>query len=255
MRFGNLRDPPRPAVQCRYPILLLHGLFGFVQKRFGIFEARYFPGVVPYLSEAGNIAKAIPVHPWKNIDFRARQIQEAIENDPDLEGQKVNLIAHSMGGLDARYLVSCLDFADRVASIVSIASPHHGSPLADWLVWIPGLCRTFPAIPCLTEKAAVEFNLHTKDSDRVVYLSIPTWTPFWSCCPAMWPSWLALFLKGGQNDGQVTLRSSRWGEVMEVAKADHVQVIGLRYGFNSLNGKSHLDLYGRITEKLADRGL
>ncbi len=45
--------------------------------------------------------------------------------------EKVHLIAHSMGGLDARYLISSLGYSDRVASLTTISTPHWGTPLAD----------------------------------------------------------------------------------------------------------------------------
>jgi triacylglycerol lipase len=249
------RDPPQPAVRCRYPIVLLHGLFGFAQKKFGPIEACYFRGVVPYLQSAGNETRAIAVHPWQSIDYRARQIRDAIENDPFLRDHPLNLVGHSMGGLDARYLVSELGCADRVRSITSIASPHRGSFLADLCTALPGVGNLLPAIPNLTLKAMAEFNRKYPEGDRVVYLSIPAWTPFWKCCPLMWPTWLPLAIQGGKNDGQVTIESAEWGEVLEIKKSDHVQLIGMRYGLNFFDRENHLSVYGRITEALAERGL
>ncbi|MCA9413929.1 MAG: alpha/beta fold hydrolase [Candidatus Omnitrophica bacterium] len=254
MATSFFRDPPRPAARCRYPILLLHGLFGFVQKRFGLFEANYFRGVAPYLNQAGNRARAIGVHPWQTIDYRTRQILSAIENDPELKDQPLNLIGHSMGGLDARYAVSALGLGDRVASVTTIATPHRGSFLADLFLWIPGIRKAFPAISNLTLKATEEFNREVPDDSRVRYLSIPASSPFWSCCPLLWPTWLILQIHSGANDGQVSLESAKWGEVLFEKRADHVHLIGMRYGLNRLQRESHLDIYGRITEELSKRG-
>lgn len=249
------RDPPQPAVRCRHPIVLLHGLFGLVQKRFGLFEANYFRGVVPYLEAAGNTARTLGVHPWQTIDYRARQIREAIESDPLLQDRPLHLIGHSMGGLDARSLVSALGYGDRILSVTTIATPHRGSILADLLARIPGVPRILPAIPDLTHSACRMFNERFPDDPRVLYLSIPVGSPFWSCCPLLWPCWIILAIEGGRNDGQVTLESATWGEVLETVRADHVQVIGMRYGLNALMREHHLSLYGRITRALADRGL
>ncbi len=44
---------------------------------------------------------------------------------------QVHIIAHSMGGLDARYMISSLGYSDRVASLTTISTPHQGTPLAD----------------------------------------------------------------------------------------------------------------------------
>jgi triacylglycerol lipase len=44
---------------------------------------------------------------------------------------QVHIIAHSMGGLDARYLISTLGYASKVKSLTTLSTPHRGSPLAD----------------------------------------------------------------------------------------------------------------------------
>jgi triacylglycerol lipase len=51
---------------------------------------------------------------------------------------KVHVIAHSQGGLDARYMVSSLGYADRVASLTTISTPHQGTPLADLALGVVG---------------------------------------------------------------------------------------------------------------------
>src|SRR6185369_6230360 len=48
-----------------------------------------------------------------------------------LPSRKVNILAHSMGGLDARFAIARLGLADRVASLTTVATPHRGTALAD----------------------------------------------------------------------------------------------------------------------------
>ena len=55
--------------------------------------------------------------------------------------KKIHIIAHSMGGLDSRYMISKLGMADRVLSLTTISTPHHGSPIADITV-----ARASPAL-------------------------------------------------------------------------------------------------------------
>jgi triacylglycerol lipase len=45
--------------------------------------------------------------------------------------RKVHLIAHSQGGVDSRVLVTDLGYADRVASLTTISTPHRGTAVAD----------------------------------------------------------------------------------------------------------------------------
>ena len=47
----------------------------------------------------------------------------------------LHVIAHSMGGLDARYAIRNVpQVADRVKTLVTIGTPHRGSPVADAVV-------------------------------------------------------------------------------------------------------------------------
>lgn len=238
--------------RCRHPIVLLHGLFGFAQLRVGPLRFTYFRGVAPYLESAGNQVFSIEVSPRQSISYRSRQIRESIESIPELRGSPFHVIAHSMGGLDARYLISHLGVRDRVRSLTTIATPHHGSYLADLVSSIPGASRLIPAIPDLSETGAARFNRETPDNPGTSYLSVPCWTRLLMTCPALWIPSLLLSLKRGPNDGQVPLESAKWGRVLEEAEADHIQVLGMRYGLNAFKKTHHLDLYGRISEAIAE---
>ena len=243
---------PDSPVRCRYPIVLLHGLFGFVERRIGPLRFTYFRGVATYLESVGNRVVSVEVNPLQSISYRARQIQESIESLPELRDSPFHIIAHSMGGLDARYLISRLETGDRVKSLTTLSTPHRGSYLADLLGTLPGISRLIPAIPDLSESSAEQFNRETPDNPGTTYLSVPCWTRFWMCCPAMWILYLILRLRNGLNDGQVSLESAKWGRVLEELEADHFQVIGLRIGLNALQPGHHLDLYGRISRAIAE---
>jgi triacylglycerol lipase len=48
-------------------------------------------------------------------------------------GRGVNLMAHSMGGLDCRYLISKVRPEEYTPlSLTTFSTPHHGSPFMDW---------------------------------------------------------------------------------------------------------------------------
>ncbi|MBB6628242.1 alpha/beta fold hydrolase [Nocardioides sp. KIGAM211] len=65
--------------------------------------------------------------------YVAPQVRAALTRaglDPDT--QQVDVVAHSMGGLTARYLVEEAGWADRVDDLVMVATPNHGSDVIDW---------------------------------------------------------------------------------------------------------------------------
>lgn len=119
----------------RYPILLVHGLFGF--ERIGPFEL--FHDVKQALKTIG-VQVFVP-HLSAIHDNEVRGKQLLCQIDAVLKGTgavKVNLIGHSQGALAARYAAALAPH--KVASVTSVSGPNHGSELADFLrkALIPG---------------------------------------------------------------------------------------------------------------------
>jgi triacylglycerol lipase len=112
-----------------YPIVLAHGFFGF-EKFAGQDFLTYFYGVKQTLEDEGEIVFTPSVDPFNSSDFRGAQLAERIEEIVAKTGYaKVNIIGHSQGGLDARVAANLRP--DLVASVVTVATPHGGSPIAD----------------------------------------------------------------------------------------------------------------------------
>lgn len=167
----------------RAPIVLVHGVLGFSQLTVGGHKiADYFRLIPDALRSAGHLVPAPPrMNPTGSIAERAQDLKNYLQNQNDTRDQKVHLVAHSMGGLDSRYMISKLGMADRVLSLTTISTPHHGSPLADIVI-----ARTNPALTKFMEhlgintKAAFDlttgasrgFNDNVPDSPGISYFSI-----------------------------------------------------------------------------------
>jgi triacylglycerol lipase len=119
---------PEPrGTATRYPIVLAHGFLG---------SANGFAGFDPRVSEAleadGHAVFRASVPPFGDVHQRALALAADVDRVlAETGAAKVDIIAHSMGGLDARELVSTLGYGDRVASLTTIATPHRGSAIAD----------------------------------------------------------------------------------------------------------------------------
>lgn len=113
-----------------YPIVLAHGFFGF-RDFAGIDFINYYQGVVEHLARQGETRVFTPtVDPFNDSTFRGEQLLARVEEIIRETGaKKVNLIGHSQGGLDARYVAH--QRPDLVASVTTFATPHHGTPLSD----------------------------------------------------------------------------------------------------------------------------
>jgi len=173
-----------PPAAGPYPIVLAHGLFGFTS----IGPLDYFYGVAPVLEAQGRTVVATAVDPVQSSDVRGAQLVAAIEQIRASTGAaKVVIIGHSQGGLDARWAAA--HDPDAVAAVITIATPHRGSPVADVATGlVPGdsaaaldaLADLFGfsgtsfegALQDLTSAGASAFNAATPDAPGVRYWSV-----------------------------------------------------------------------------------
>lgn len=119
-----------PKKKAPYPIVLAHGFFGF-EKFAGLSFISYFYKVKEALEASGEVEVFTPaVDPFNSSEVRGAQLAKAVEEILAKTGrEKVNLIGHSQGGLDARVVAH--DHPEWVASVVTISTPHRGSEVAD----------------------------------------------------------------------------------------------------------------------------
>jgi triacylglycerol lipase len=98
-----------------------------------LFRHDYFRGV--RAAFPGSCFPRVPL--TGSIDIRARVLAAEITRfrfrDPD---GPIHIVGHSMGGLDARYLLDrdLSGLTGRIASLSTIGTPHWGSPIADFIV-------------------------------------------------------------------------------------------------------------------------
>lgn len=120
---------------ARYPIVIAHG---FASSPDNIWA---FKGVKPALEKDGHRVYVARVSPFAGTAQRAQELKAFVDQVLQQSGaSKVNIIAHSMGGLDARILISPkgLGYGSRVASVTTISAPHLGSHAADFMLPVLG---------------------------------------------------------------------------------------------------------------------
>ena len=133
-KLDSVRAPER-ICRTKYPVLLVHGVF-FRDRKFPNYWGRIPEELIRNGAEIyyGNHESAASV-PDAGRELAAR-IREIVTSTGC---GKVNIIAHSKGGLDCRFAISRLSAAPYVASLTTINTPHHGCEFADYLLQkIPG---------------------------------------------------------------------------------------------------------------------
>ena len=113
----------------KYPIVLAHGMAGF-DSLFGIYQ--YFYAIPGDLEDDGAEVYVTEVPQFNSTEARGEALLAQVEEIIALTGaEKVNLIGHSHGGLDARYVAAVAP--ELVASVTTVGSPHGGAELATFL--------------------------------------------------------------------------------------------------------------------------
>src|SRR5688572_16263725 len=175
------------------PIVLHHGLLGSGDITLGPMKISYFRGIDRAITARGHATIVSRVHPTGPIELRARQLKVNILRGlkrHDLgRDTRVLIIAHSMGGLDARFMIAELGMADRVAALLTITTPHRGSSYADWCVKNLGeklgcarlltmMGLDMRAISDLTTDNCRRFNRQVKNVVGVQYFSVSAARPW-----------------------------------------------------------------------------
>ncbi len=243
----------------RCPLVFCHGMLGYsVLKLRPVDLEKYFNGLRELLTERGFRVLMPQLGRTHSIEQRAEQLKRAIGR---WTSEPVNVVAHSMGGLDARFLITKLDMADRIVSLTTVATPHHGSSFADWFV--ERFDRDVPLLRSLeriglevdgfhdcTRAASRVFNEAVPNSPRVRYFSYSSFQVARKIPPVLRRSHSLIARAEGPNDGLVSELSARWGEHVATLRADHISLVGER----GPEYFDHLAFYTRIVDDLVRHG-
>lgn len=224
------------AIAPRLPIVLLHGLGGFDQLPLGSVNTSYFRGLERLFERHGVRAYRITVPAFGTVEERGRALASALRELVMQAGAKrFNLIAHSMGGLDARYALAHEGIRSLVASLVTIGTPHRGTPIADLgsvVLGAPGVAGALArlGVPTgfvrdLSSAALAAFNARVPNARGVFYASVVGRAPAARVATPLAPV-AALLARGGDSDGVVPTASQTWGVVLASVEADHWGEIG-----------------------------
>lgn len=231
--------------RLKYPVLLVHGMGFRDSKLIG-----YWGRIPKAFLKAGCDVHLGYQDSNADIETNAAHLAQRIDQILEETGaEKVNIIAHSKGGLDCRYALSNLGAGSKVASLTTISTPHHGSKTVDLLMKFPdplirfvGFCTdcwfrlvgdkkpsSYKVFRAFTTEAAAKFNEDTPDCVDVMYQSYAfvMKNPFSDI--VMWLPNLVVGMIEGENDGLLTPEAVKWGNFRGV------------YRGNGRRGISHCD--------------
>lgn len=230
--------------KTRYPLVMVHGI--------GFRDLRYFNywGRIPReLMRNGATIYYGNQEALGTIVYNAEDIKNRIMQVLKETGaKKVNIIAHSKGGLDARYAISKLQMGPYVASLTTMNTPHRGCRFVDYACQLPeGLYRMvascfdrtfrkfgdrnpdfYTATHQFSTKESERFNEQVLDDQQVYYQSYTSKMKYpWSHLLLSIPYCIIKPLEG-ENDGLVSVDSAKWGEFQGVFSNVHMR--GISHG-------------------------
>ena len=275
--------------QTRYPIVLVHGLFGFDN----IGPVDYFYGIAPALRSGGANVYVTSVSAANSTEVRGEQLLLQVQQILAATGAaKVNLIGHSHGGPTARYVASVRP--DLVASVTSVGGVNKGSRVADVLIGaVPNVSYTVanavsgfisflsgsPTLPqdsyaaaqSLSTAGTLAFNASHPEGvpatacgegdyqvNGVYYFSWSGAQPYTNVLDASDPvlALTALAFNGDKNDGLVSSCSSHLGRVIRDDYAlNHLDEVNQLIGITNLFETSPVTLYRQQANRLQGMGL
>lgn len=243
--------------KLKFPVLLVHGM-GFRDSK----HINYWGRIPAKLEQNGceiyygNQDSNGTVE--SNGKFLAKKIKEIID---ETGASKLNVIAHSKGGLDIRYAISTLKMSKYIASLTTISTPHHGSLTVDKLFKLPEfliklvascsdiwlrICGdenpdAYEVFKIFTTDAAKEFNRNNPDEPEVYYQSYAfIMKHVWSDMLMFVPGLVVKFFEG-PNDGLLAPRATAWTNFRGIVTS------------NSGRGISHCDEVDMRRKKLTDK--
>lgn len=242
----------------KYPILMVHGVFFRDFKYFN-----YWGRIPDELEKNGAVIYYGNHQSAASIEDSGKELAARIlEVLKETGAEKVNIIAHSKGGLDCRYAVSMLGMDKYTATLTTINTPHRGCVFADYLLSkIPRSVKDkvagsynaalrkmgdenpdfIAAVTDLTASSCRDFNEKIKDKPEVYYQSVGSKLNV--AGDGRFPlnfSYELVKYFDGANDGLVAENSFPWGS---------------NYSFVTTKGRrgiSHGDMIDLNRENISD---
>lgn len=260
------------AINLKYPLILVHGI--------GAKDKRFFWGRIPERLRAAGLKVSLGnTDSWGGFESNAHALAKTVDETLALNNsEKVNIIAHSKGGLDSRFLISSLGYADKVASLTTISTPHYGSEIVDFIIenraiynpvakriinlatWMYGdrSPEPYKIVDELSTQNMIEFNRNNPDNPNIYYSSYHSLLkgPFDDL--SYYYTYSYLEKNVGESDGLVSLKSARRGEDFTLIEGlkkkgiSHSEVIDMKR--KKISGVDIPNEYLRMAEKLAKRG-
>lgn len=258
-------------MQTKYPIVLVHGI---ALKESRIFKS--FGRIEKTLRAEGYTVYSANNDGFGSIENNAAQIKTQIEEILQKEHtDKVNIVAHSKGGLDSKYMILELGMSSSVASLTTLSTPHKGSRIASKIYNLPRWITRFIAFwinlwyrifgDKHPDALTVCRQLQLTEEDELVKFNVPEGVYCQSYSATMKrsrddflmsiPLYFSRRWGEGDNDGLVSVESAKYaqyrGDCLDESLS-HSEMVG--WSLKKKKRQKVYDFYLTLCRELAERG-
>ncbi len=269
--------------KTNYPIFLIHGMgfrdgiigyWGRIPHTLRKWGAEVYFG---FQDANGSIES--------NCEMLKSSLEKAISEN---SAEKVNIIAHSKGGLEARYLISTLGMEGYIASLTTISTPHNGSKTMDKLMKLPKILlktgsrvfdffegiggdKTPDTYRCLEQFTTAfirRFNEENPNNPNIFYQSFGFKMKNPLSDIFMTVPYIAVKLLNGESDGLLKPDEVEWSNFRGVytgtgnrgiSHCDEVDMrrrpLSRKMPANEYEISDITEFYGKIVSELREKGL
>jgi len=263
-------DDHSKEIILKYPVVLVHGIIAHDRKSIIDFWGR----IPETLNEYGVKVYFGHTDAWGTFESNAEILKHTVDNILlETMSEKVNIISHSKGGLDSRFFIWKYDYGDKVASLTTISTPHHGAEIAD-LIFLQKIIHTrnikkilktfgrmygdvhpdmFNVNLQLTTFNMKEFNDNVIMDKRVYCQCIYSIMKNEFDDSMFFNSYKYINRISGANDGLVSEASARWSDnIIKYENISHNEIIDLKK--QTISGINIPDIYLNIVRDLSKMG-
>lgn len=223
-----LGETPENIDYNKLPIVFVHGLHGQASEWWGgnvMYECAYKEGF-----RTAFVSLSDKSNNWDN----GKQLANILGKISNHFKGKVNIVAHSKGGIDTQTALIHFGAHSYVNNVITLSTPFHGTALADLAYSTPAkwLMQLIGKLDSGTEslqtanmnhfRKITDFNQNI--SKNAYYTAAGTdWGPAFS---ASWFGGVYLSKVGGANDGQVNVSSAQlpYGKQLFVVPLTHENI-------------------------------
>ncbi len=259
-----------------YPILLVHGVF-FRDFRY----LNYWGRIPKELQKNGATIYYGEQESAGTVEANGQQLSKRIKSIVEETGcRKINIIAHSKGGLDSRMAITHFGAEQYVATLTTINTPHNGCVFAEYLMnKMPNVIKNnlaksynsalkklgdkspdfIGAVNDLTASSCIARNEITPNSENVLYESVMSYCK--KSNGGKFPLNFSYFIVkyfDGKNDGLVSIESSKWGSSFTLLEPkgkrgiSHGDIIDLNR--ENIDGFDVREFYVNLVSSLRNKG-